>query len=403
MTELFTVVIPTMWRYEPFIKFLTDLLDHELINEVIIINNDKSKTPELPTSDKLRLIDNDRNIYVNPSWNLGVRLSKTENVIITNDDLVFDLRVLKKVNELNDPNFGLACLCPGEPYYKQPPFKDGTIDVVKWTGWNLFGFGQLMFIKKSQHVNIPYQLLIYYGDDWILNNAMDNFRNIYAITNILHYTPFAVTSHEIVTNIFNTDNQTLMSKEKYWLDRYSPYLRMNELDIVNLLNSEYQQAKKNKSDINEHLETLYNYALKCDHITELGVRTGQSTRAFLNAHKTLISYDIIQNEHVQSLFYAASKLFHARYHNANTLDLDIEPTDLLFIDTDHTYTQLSAELKLHGNKALKYIIFHDTTTYCDELVPAIFEFLDQSNGEWIIDRHFKHNNGLTIIKRRDIE
>ena len=112
---------------------------------------------------------------------------------------------------------------------------------------------------------------------------------------------------------------------------------------------------------------------------------------------------MIQDENVQSLFYAASKLFHARYHNANTLDLEITPTDLLFIDTDHSYKQLSAELELHGNKSQKYIICHDTTTYGDKLVPAIFEFLNKNNGDWIMDKHFKHNNGLTILKRNGVE
>lgn len=402
MTDLFTFVIPTMWRYEPFTKFLRDLLDHELVHEVIIINNDSAKTPTLPNHDKLRLIDNGRNIYVNPSWNQGVRLSKTENVVITNDDIIFDLRVLKRVQEINDPNFGLACLCPGEAYYKQPPFKDGTIDIVPWTGWNLFGFGQLMFIKKSQHVNIPYQLQIYYGDDWILQNAIDNFRNVYAITNILHYTPFAVTSHEIVTKVFNTDNQTLLSQEKYWFDRYSAYLQLSKSDINLLLEKEYQIAKNTPSDINEHVETLYNYGLCCNHITELGVRTGISTRAFLNTHKTLISYDIVQDEKVQELFYAASKLFHARYHNANSLDLRIDPTDLLFIDTDHSYKQLSAELALHGNRSMKYIVFHDTTTYAEQLIPAISEFVTRNRGEWIIDKEFTNNNGLMILKRKGI-
>ena len=391
-----------MWRYQPFVKFLTDLLDHELIHEVIIINNDKSKTPELPNSSKLRLVDYGGNIYVNPSWNRGVRLSNTENVVIINDDLIFDLRVFKKLQQIDDPNFGLACLCPGEEFYKQPPFTDGTIDIVKWTGWNLFGFGQFLFVKKSQYLNIPFQLQIYYGDDWILCNAIANSRNVHAITNILHYTPFATTSHEIVTNVFATDNQSLMNREKIWIDRYNFYLCMNESDVKTYLNNEYEQAKNTPSDINEHLEVLYEYAQKCDHITELGVRTGNSTRAFLNAHKTLISYDIEQDEHVQSLFYAASKLFHARYHNADTLNLEIEPTDLLFIDTDHTYKHLSQELELHGDKARKYIIFHDTTTYGLELVPAIFEFMDKNHGEWIIDKHFKHNNGLTILKRKDV-
>jgi hypothetical protein len=79
---------------------------------------------------------------------------------------------------------------------------------------------------------------------------------------------------------------------------------------------------------------------------------------------------------------------------------------------------LSEELKLHGNKAKKYIIFHDTTTYgfFDEihedlgsnlsktvsikrgLQIAISEFL-ATNSEWSIDKVFTNCNGLTILKR----
>ena len=43
----------------------------------------------------------------------------------------------------------------------------------------------------------------------------------------------------------------------------------------------YENSCRERSDINEHLPTLYEYACKCKHITEMGVRTGVSTTAFL--------------------------------------------------------------------------------------------------------------------------
>ncbi len=48
---------------------------------------------------------------------------------------------------------------------------------------------------------------------------------------------------------------------------------MKIIDIYNNLCNE-------KSDINEHLPTLKRYAEKCDHITEMGVRSVVSTWAF---------------------------------------------------------------------------------------------------------------------------
>ena len=75
-----------------------------------------------------------------------------------------------------------------------------------------------------------------------------------------------------------------------------------------------------------------------------------------------------------------------RFDHANTLNYTLEPVDLLFIDTLHTYSQLSEELKLHHTKVKKYLIFHDTISYGTQnehntpdekqgLVPAIKEFL----------------------------
>ena len=81
----------------------------------------------------------------------------------------------------------------------------------------------------------------------------------------------------------------------------------------------------------------------------------------------------------------------------------------MFIDTYHEYNQLKQELKLHGNKVKKYLIFHDTTTFGQfgetfkelntiGIWKAIQEFLDE-NKNWIIEEKLDNNNGLTILKR----
>jgi hypothetical protein len=55
----------------------------------------------------------------------------------------------------------------------------------------------------------------------------------------------------------------------------------------------FENKKNQQSDINEHLETLRDYASQCKRITEMGMREGISTIAFLYAKpETLISYDI---------------------------------------------------------------------------------------------------------------
>lgn len=173
----------------------------------------------------------------------------------------------------------------------------------------------------------------------------------------------------------------------------------------------YNQKCSIPSDINEHLPTLKKYAEECEHITEMGVRWVVSTYALLMGKpKRMISYDI--NEIVwKPISEMVSGVSDFEFRVANTLDLEIEETDLLFIDTLHNYNQLSGELKLHGNKSRKYIIFHDTTTFewigesyedkMDEkgLWPAIEEFLEV-NPHWELHERFTNNNGLTILKRK---
>lgn len=180
----------------------------------------------------------------------------------------------------------------------------------------------------------------------------------------------------------------------------------------------------NPSDINEHILTLFGYAFGCDHITEMGTREITSTWAFLAAKpKKLVGIDIYVSPNLPE----AQKLskeneINFQFLNQSTLQpgFEIEQTDFLFIDTAHTYAQLSQELLRHAHKVNKYIAFHDTTSYGfvneppyaanleleqsvnsndpQGLVPAITEFVN-SNHEWVIDRSYNNNNGLTIIAK----
>jgi hypothetical protein len=178
------------------------------------------------------------------------------------------------------------------------------------------------------------------------------------------------------------------------------------------LNDLYNLKCSDKSDINEHLPTLKRYAEECDHITEMGVRWVVSTYAFMMGKpKEMVSYDIVPVEkHGVDRQYlvdlANDNDIKYEFIVADTRELEITETDLLFIDTWHIYEQLKKELELHGNKAKKYIIFHDTTTFEINgegdgyvgLWPAIDEFLID-NPHWVIHERFTNNNGLTILKR----
>lgn len=160
----------------------------------------------------------------------------------------------------------------------------------------------------------------------------------------------------------------------------------------------YQELCRTPSDISEHLPILREYADRCEHVTEFGVRDCVSLHAFLASKaKKVVAYDIA-NVNVP----ACDKL---TFICADVLKVDIEPTDLLFIDTYHTMSQLHAELYWHADLVRKFIIMHDTEMFGRTgedggpgLNAAIAEFLAE-NQAWSEIYRSKANNGLTILAR----
>jgi len=148
-------------------------------------------------------------------------------------------------------------------------------------------------------------------------------------------------------------------------------------------------------------DTYVKYAQQVDSIVEFGVYTGLSTCAWLSGHpQSLRSYDIT-NEHLSvlpELLYNAEKIgCDFEFKIANSLEIDIDPCDLLFIDTVHTRTHCLAELDRHGNKSSRYIILHDPSDWPGVFEAAI-EFLHH-NRNWHIVEHCNKQSGLLVLER----
>ena len=151
-------------------------------------------------------------------------------------------------------------------------------------------------------------------------------------------------------------------------------------------------TQPNISDIVEHLPTLKDLASECEHVTEMGFRVGTSFVALLMGKpKRAITYDTQIPQSCVDGILPFTKDTQCVFHEKSTLDVEIEETDFLFIDTLHTHKQLDQELKLHGNKVKKYLAFHDTVTYGLKgedgtqpgLMRAIMDFIT-TNPRWKI-------------------
>lgn len=201
------------------------------------------------------------------------------------------------------------------------------------------------------------------------------------------------------------------------------------------LEEQYILSQTTPGDIEEHIETLYEYAKKCDSILELGVRSCVSSWAFVKGlrdndfeKKRLLCNDIKYHSNIDGLKRIAVETgvgFGFVEKNDLLMDLRGEEFDLTFIDTWHVYGQLIRELNKFAGSTRKYIIMHDTeidrvhgeSVRCNwntsqqardtnipeaeirkGLEPAITEFLE-GHPEWVIEIVKINNNGLTVLAR----
>jgi len=162
--------------------------------------------------------------------------------------------------------------------------------------------------------------------------------------------------------------------------------------------------------VKQHLDIFMAYASSCKIVTELGIDSASATLAFLNSGcKKVYSYNVVISPNARSVEQAAKedgKFF--KLINKDSLKVKIDKTDLLFIDTDHWYGQIKAELEHHHSRVNKWIMMHDTETFGlinpfdnrPGMKAAIYEFLT-AHPEWEIKEHFEIGHGLTILELKE--
>jgi len=197
------------------------------------------------------------------------------------------------------------------------------------------------------------------------------------------------------------------------------------------LETNYKNKYNQPSDINEHLPVLRKLAEECNHVTEAGVRSVVSSYAFATALKgkpnhMLVQIDLAKSQNV-ARFQRECKAegVNTIFYEESDLTCPLTETDMFFIDTWHIYGHLKRELARWHSYAKKYIVMHDTTVDewlgetvrvgwnaaeqskqsgipVDEITkglwPAIDEFLKE-HPEWLLEKRYINNNGLTILKR----
>jgi predicted O-methyltransferase YrrM len=172
------------------------------------------------------------------------------------------------------------------------------------------------------------------------------------------------------------------------------------------LQADYGRLCREPSDIVQHLPTMVELVKMYDaqHVIELGTRTGVSTIAWLYGLEStggrLTSIDIDERppigEYPHWTFIRGDDMDSAIY-------ADLEPAEIVFIDTSHEYEQTVKELALYQHLVMPggIMVLHDTELpsvgdgHHYPVRKAIEEFVAREGFEW-------HNMtgcwGLGVIK-----
>jgi glycosyltransferase involved in cell wall biosynthesis len=172
---MFSVIIPTLWKSDKIKPLIQSLIDCELVNQIIIISNERNELEDrfMFFDEKILVYPAKENFYVNYSWNWGVNLAKNKQVAILNDDILIDTNVFSFLNDkLTD--VGVVGMC-FENYALKQSVSMNLTDVVE----RPYGFGCAMFIHKSNYVDIPFDLKIACGDDYLIKYAKGKAKKLY--------------------------------------------------------------------------------------------------------------------------------------------------------------------------------------------------------------------------------
>lgn len=174
-----SVIIPTMWRASETEELLNKYENCSLIDEIIIIDNEPINKPKyLDNISKLNYYTSGENNYVNPSWNIGVDKSKNEIVCISNDDILYDVNKTFKYVFDNKYKLGVFGFNYDSLNESNSISNLKMVDPIeeKYIGNH---WGCLMFVKKSNWFDIPNNMKVWYGANWI---AECNKNECYALS-----------------------------------------------------------------------------------------------------------------------------------------------------------------------------------------------------------------------------
>ena len=193
-----SAIIPTLWKAKEFLDHLVDvLIEDESVGEIIIIDNAHADFSY--DNEKVFILRQEENLYVNPSWNLGIEESQYDKFIILNDDIIIPYNFIFQLQYLLTEDKGIVGT-DRKSIIKEDSFKDESVTfldrkiALKPLNKRTWGFGIVMAGHKKSYYKIPENIRVWYGDDYLVNMNIDAGKINYVIDDLPIFTKMSTTS-----------------------------------------------------------------------------------------------------------------------------------------------------------------------------------------------------------------
>lgn len=170
-----SVIIPTLWVPKYVFTTLIALNNHELVGQIIIIDNSGSPQYDLSFLEKVTYIAENKNTFVNPAWNKAVGLAVYNKLLFLNDDVYTNWHLLDLIFPHISPETGMIGL--GDFYESNYPSHEPPLNELV-NSFRLdscsqrpFGYACLFFLHKNVFHPIPSELKVFFGDDFLFKKS----------------------------------------------------------------------------------------------------------------------------------------------------------------------------------------------------------------------------------------
>jgi hypothetical protein len=202
-----TIIIPTLCKSrEILLHTLNTLILCEDVMKIIIFDNTMGEAKTfIPENDKIYIFDF-KDFGVNPAWNEGVSSAASPYYLLLNDDVIVDAGLISECVELLDKNEDIGLVTVETQNIESPEkYFNAEFDHLseleytiyngnnlrkKLNGWFLAG-------RTSDWKLIDEQLKIFFGDNFVWLNCVNQNKKIAYITNRLIYHQESTTVKEL--------------------------------------------------------------------------------------------------------------------------------------------------------------------------------------------------------------